>query len=104
VEVALHFRQALAELGIRVPSRETALRWHLAALARQILSGELTPQRGIDRIHREIVTPLKHPKDMQAWCFLWSGSSADGKPYFPEEQRPSAILRVAADWVQTNDS
>ena len=86
-----------------MPSRETTLRWHLAALAQKVLSGELTPLEGIDQIHREILTPLKHPKDMRVWCYLWSGLSPDGKPYFPEEQRPGAISRTATDWLQSND-
>lgn len=103
-EVSLQFRQALDELGLEVPPRETTLRWHLESLARKILSGELTPRQGIDQIHREIVTPLKHPEDMRTWCYLWSGLSADGKSYFPEEQPPHVIRQAVVEWFQANGS
>ena len=65
------FRTALAQLGVAVPSnREELLRGHGLEIARQISVGVLTPSRGVARMEREVVSPLNHPRDLMAWCYL----------------------------------
>jgi hypothetical protein len=76
---AMHaFRAALLELDIIVPeSREGILRAHGVELARQISVGEITPSEGVARMEREVVSPLNHPRDLMAWCYLSSDLNPD---------------------------
>lgn len=67
------FRRALQELGIPVPAPDAAAREYVRVLVEDIVEGRVTPQPQVERIHKEIVTPLDHPKDLMVWCYLSSG-------------------------------
>jgi hypothetical protein len=72
------FRAALVQLGIPVPAnREGVLRAHGVDIARQISVGALTPSEGVLRMECEVVSPLDHPIDLMAWCYLNSDLHPD---------------------------
>jgi hypothetical protein len=64
---------ALREIGLGIPSLEEALRAYAKSLAADLWNGNLTPQNAIERMHRDVLGPLSHPRDLMAWCYLWEG-------------------------------
>jgi hypothetical protein len=66
------FDRAIRELGLPLPATEEALRRaYLVVLAGDISSGARRPSDALDLIHHEVISPLKHPADLMAWCFAW---------------------------------
>jgi hypothetical protein len=59
------FSAALSELGISQPEEHAAIRAYVRSLAREIVDGKVAPRAQVDRIHREVLSPLNHPKDLQ---------------------------------------
>ncbi len=94
------FRQTLAELGVAVPEREALLRDHVRELARGVVDGTVEPEAAVDLIHREVLDPLKHPKDLMAWCYLWEGLDPDDFASITGEVHRQAILRTARVFAQ----
>jgi len=68
----------LAELELSRPDNEVLIRDYVREVARDIIAGNIAPQAGAERIHREVLGPFLHPKDLQAWCYLWEGLSPQG--------------------------
>ena len=67
------FQASLGELGISVGSGEAAIREYVRVLAQAIVDGEVDPQEQVDRIHREVLSPLNHPWHLMVWCYLHDG-------------------------------
>ena len=42
----------------------------LFEVAAEIVNGSVTVEQGLNEIHRTVVSPLHHPKDLQLWCDL----------------------------------
>src|SRR5689334_24211873 len=64
------FNKIVAELEWSIPDDETVLRSHLITLVADIQNGAIDPEKGVKRIHQEVVSPLMHPEDLRDWCTL----------------------------------
>jgi hypothetical protein len=95
VEAALH------ELGIPEMDRGTRARLYVREISAAIIARELGPSEGVDLIHRRVITPLEHPADLQPWCYLWEGNSADCSGTLEDSERDAAILDYAALYLRT---
>jgi hypothetical protein len=73
LEGAERFRVALQELGVVAPPEEELLRAYVSEVAEQVAAGSIAPQDAVARLHREVLSPFGHPRDLMAWCFLWEG-------------------------------
>jgi len=93
------FLKAVSELGLIIPDDETILRKHLLLLITRIQNRVLDPKVGIDFIHREVVSPLGHPSDLQPWCFLWEGNDPTRYDTIPNEEYSSRIVEFAQEWL-----
>ena len=72
------FQAALEELGVPVTrDPDELLRLHLRRLAREMVLGQLDLEEGVARIEREVLTPLCHPEDLMAWCYVGSELDPD---------------------------
>jgi hypothetical protein len=98
-EAEKYFTKAVNELGLSIPDDETILRKHLVTLLTQIQKGTVDPQMGIERIHREVVSPLEHPSDLQSWCFLWEGLNPMGNDVIPKDEYRAKIFEFAGKWL-----
>lgn len=98
-EAEKYFRNVVAELGWSFPDDETVLRNHLTTLITHIQNGILDPETGVDRIHREVISPLNHPSDLHGWCLLWEGNNPSDYAMIPKEEYASKILAYAQEWI-----
>jgi hypothetical protein len=83
------------------------------SLAREIVEGTVAPRAQVDRIHREVLSPLNHPKDLMVWCYVgdsmhpgeWSLNS-DAMVHFEEipEQSLDDAIRELAEWYLSQTS
>src|SRR5437773_3739523 len=73
VDVQPVLGRALRELGAEVWTEEQARRHHLVEIAAAMARREVAVDEGLREIHRTILSPLKHPKDLQVWCDLSDG-------------------------------
>jgi hypothetical protein len=70
-EVMPWFDKALSELGIAHSPPEEIRRAFVGAVSRSLLDGRITADRALDQVHEHAVSPLGHPDDLSAWCFVW---------------------------------
>jgi hypothetical protein len=93
------------ELALSLPNDEAVLRRHLNEIAQQIREGVIDPVTGIERIYREVISPLGHPSDLSPWDFLWEGNSP-GWHYaeHSEEEHSEAIAAYATTWIEDMNS
>ena len=94
-----YFKNAVAELGWSFPDDDTVLRNHFVTLITNIHNGIIDPETGVDRIHREVISPLGHPSDLQGWCLLWEGNNPIDYGMIPKEEYASRILAYAHEWM-----
>jgi len=102
-EAEKFFIKVITELSWIIPSDEVILRTHLVTLATQIEKGDIDPEVGIERIHREVVSPLGHPEDLRAWCFLWEGNSPTGNGVIPKDEYRLKIFEFVRKWLVEKD-
>lgn len=88
------FAAALAELGIELPEHPVLARLYVRDIARAVLDGEIAPRDAADRIHELVITPLEHPPDLQSWCHVWEGNSADLSQLLEGEALDAEIRRL----------
>jgi hypothetical protein len=96
-------RAALRELGLAEGDRAANARRYLRDLCAAMIAGQMSPSEAIELIHRRVVTPLQHPADLRAWCFLWEGNSADCSRALEGTERDEAILDYAAQFLGEGD-
>ena len=94
-ETAALVEEALRELGVPQSDRDARARRYVRDVCAAMIVGEIAPSQGADLIHRRVITPLQHPADLQAWCHLWEGNSADCSHSLEESERDKAILDYA---------
>lgn len=70
-EVEQYFQRSLRDLSIQEPTPDEMPIHYFHYMCRAILAEKLTPDHGIDLIHKRVVTPLGHPDRLMPWCFLW---------------------------------
>jgi len=71
--------RALEELQIAIPNRDEVFREYAKEIARKIVNAEISPKEGAELIESRVVSPLNHPEDLIAWCYLSEG--LDPKTY-----------------------
>jgi hypothetical protein len=99
-EAAPYVRAALEELGVVQPDFEVVARLYVREVAQAALAGELAPRDAAELVHSRVVTPLNHPDDLMAWCYVWEGVAADGSRLLEEHEMDEEILKVAADFAR----
>ena len=71
-EVDDYFNRCLQDLGWTMPGRQECLLEYARSLAKQILSGDLTPVDGCRKMYR-LVVALEYPRELMAWLYLDEG-------------------------------
>jgi hypothetical protein len=90
------FVRALTELGVAVPADEDGLlRARAKTIARHILNGDVTPSQGVAMMEKEVVSPLGHPRDLMAWCYLSSDLHPETFDDLNEQELTDLVLRLA---------
>jgi len=92
-----YFERVLQELKIVVPRRDLLLRKYIVTLAKAIVSGSIDVQLALDRIHKHVINPLNHPKDLQGWCYLWERNSPDLSHPLTSKSSIEALARQYAE-------
>jgi hypothetical protein len=68
-------------------------------VSRALMAGRVTSRQALDNFHQHAVTPLGHPSDLSAWCFVWEGlAPADYRELTPNDVDVEA-RRLAAAWA-----
>jgi hypothetical protein len=76
-EVEPILKRAMTELEIEPIGEEAARRHHLTEMLSALVVGAVTVDEALEEIHTTVVSPLKHPKDLQIWCDLHDGLVRD---------------------------
>ena len=95
--IAAYARRAARELEVEMPEGEALCRAYISVACRALLHGELAPEVALDRIHRWVVSPLGHPRDLMRWCYLWEGNGPDCE--FLDVPNTEYVLAEARRWV-----
>ena len=98
-EVAPWFDKALSELNLaKVPEHELR-RAFVGVVSRNLLDGRINSDQALDRVHEHAVSPLGHPDDLMAWCFVWERlGPGDHRSLSPAEVDAEA-RRLAGEWA-----
>ena len=103
LEVTPWFDKAIAELEVVLPSPAELRRAFIVVVSRAVLSGRVSTEHALDRIHRDVVSPLGHPADLAAWCHLWEGHAPmDYRTLTAADLRAETRL-LAADWANIGE-
>ena len=90
---------ALTELGVRPFAPADLRRAYVGMVSRAVMAGRVTSREALDRIHQHAVTPLGHPPDLSAWCFVWEGlAPTDYRELGPADIEVEA-RRLAETWT-----
>ena len=92
---------ALRELGVGDTDRHSRALEYLREVAAAIVAGDIAPQEGANLIHRRVISPLNHPVDLQAWCFLWEGNAADCSTSLEDSEIDQAIVDYATVFLRS---
>lgn len=76
-EVEPILKRAMTELEVESIGEEAARRHHLTEILSALVAGAMTVDAALKEIHTTVVSPLKHPKDLQIWCDLNDGLVRD---------------------------
>lgn len=89
------FEKVLKDVGVEVPVKSMLFAAYFEDKLSELLDDDGSKQELIlDSIHRQIISPLCHPKELQVWCELWEGLNLEGLPLRPGEQRdPRELAR-----------
>jgi len=72
----------------------------VGVVSRALMAGRITSEEALDRIHQDVVSPLGHPADLAAWCFVWEGlGPMDYRRLTPADIDVEA-RRLAAEWAR----
>lgn len=71
------FARALVELGVDRPDVAKCASARVRELARAVLDGTVSAKEALDRVHGEVISPLDHPGEFAAWCYIWEGNEPD---------------------------
>ena len=97
-EASALFDRSSDELGLDRPTGNAALRReHLRAIAEGIVDGTRDPLAAVDQIHREVISPLEHPKDLMAWCLLSEGNDPRTYGTIADEKIAQLARELARD-------
>jgi hypothetical protein len=91
---------ALRQIGVSDLSFEEAARRYLREVALAVVHGQLEPRLAADLVHSRVVSPLHHPKDLMAWCYVWEGNAADCSRQLEPAEEDAEIMSVARHFAQ----
>ena len=92
--------KALSELNVVPPPPAELRRAFVAVVSRALMAGRITSEQALDRIHEDVVTPLGHPADLMAWCYVWEGlGPTDFRELTPADVDVEA-RKLAAAWAR----
>lgn len=100
-EAEFYFNWAVAELQIHIGTDAEILREYAKQIARKILTGELAAETGAGIIECQVVSPLEHPDDLMAWCYLSGGLEPTTFATLTGSELDEAIRRQAARLVDS---
>jgi hypothetical protein len=99
-EAAPWLDKSLAELKVPPPSPVQLRRAFVGAVSRALMAGKITSDAALDRIHQHAVTPLGHPHDLAAWCYVWERlAPTDFRELTPADVDREA-RELAAKWAR----
>ena len=98
-EATPYLDKTLAELGIVVPPPTELRRAYVGTVSRALLAGRITSDDALDSIHRRAVSPLGHPSDLAAWCFVWERLDPTDFRELPPSDVELEARRLAATWA-----
>jgi hypothetical protein len=93
---------ALRELELPETDPKARAFEYLREVAAAIVAREVTPEEGVNLIHRLVLSPLGHPAELQAWCFLWEGNAADCSRPLDGSEIDRAIVDYAKAFLGTS--
>jgi hypothetical protein len=93
------FEKVLSELDLAPLPDDDLRRAFVGAVSRSLLDGRINPEQALDQVHEHAVSPLGHPDDLSAWCFVWERlSPGDFHSLSPTEVDVEA-RRLAGEWA-----
>lgn len=94
------FARVLGELEVAPPSADELRRSYVGVISRRLLAGAVLPEQALELVHSHAVSPLNHPDDLAAWCFVWEG--LDPTDYRPLDAEGAAreARALAATWAR----
>ncbi len=99
-EEALQLMNAtFQKLGLKRPDLDATARRFVCEVATAVVAGRLPPREAANKIHRLVMTPMDHPKDLMAWCYVWEGNAADCSRPLDESEWDREILEVAKQYA-----
>ncbi|HZI26616.1 MAG TPA: hypothetical protein VFD64_00585 [Gemmatimonadaceae bacterium] len=93
------FEKALSELGIAQPPDHELRRAFVGVVSRSLLDGRISPDQALDQVHEHAVSPLGHPDDLSAWCFVWERLGPGDYRSLPPAEVKGEAHRLAAEWA-----
>lgn len=93
------FDKALSELDLAPLPDDELRRAFVGLMSRSLLDGRINAEQALDQVHEHAVSPLGHPDDLSAWCFVWERlGPGDFRNLSPTEVDIEA-RRLAAEWA-----
>ena len=93
------FEKALSELGLAPVPDDDLRRAFVGSMSRSLLDGRINAEQALDQVHEHAVSPLGHPGDLSAWCFVWERlSPTDFRTLSPADVDAEA-RRLAGAWA-----
>lgn len=92
--------KALAELNVLPPAPDELRRAYVGVVSRALMAGRLNSEQALESIHRQVVTPLGHPSDLSAWCYVWEGLGPTDFRELTSGDIDVEARRLAAEWVR----
>jgi hypothetical protein len=93
------FDKALSELGIAQSPDHELRRAFVGAVSRSLLDGRISPDQALDQVHEHAVSPLGHPDDLSAWCFVWERLGPGDYRSLSVAEVEAEARRLAAAWA-----
>jgi hypothetical protein len=85
-------------------TQEELLRAYVRDVALEVVNGALEPSRALELVHRQVLTPLLHPEDLMAWCYLWEGLEPGTFASLDDEGIARATLDLARTTLGSEQS
>jgi hypothetical protein len=90
--------KTLTELGLDPMPDSDLRRAFVGAVSRSLLDGRINAEQALDQVHKHAVSPLGHPDDLAAWCFVWERLSPGDFRTLSPTQVDVEARRLAAEW------
>lgn len=99
-EITPWLDKAISELKVVQPPAADLRRALVGVVSRALMAGRITSEEALDRIHQDVVSPLGHPADLAAWCFVWEGLGPMDYRRLTPADIDVETRRLAAEWAR----